>query len=244
MRIAPPTLVTVTISVVLLLMACSSRTETDMPPADPFEVLANRSAAATGSFSMTPESLETTLPNVTYTLLGANDAVIVSAPFSDAVLTGHFTSSAVYSSTTWDEDDSSTIVGENDPADTRILNLNFASDEVIAAGEGTVVPAVVAVAIVIPGDVDAKWFGQELINMGDAILFLEEPYKQPNGAGWTVSLGGTMIGQISTEDEVSFPVLTHLQNNSSAGSFSQLEDKTTLSAIKRAAALPPREIVE
>lgn len=99
-------------------------------------------------------------------------------------------------------------------------------------------------AVTIPGDLDAKAVGQGLIDMGNAIVFLEEPYKQPEGAGWTVALGGTLIGQVSAEGEVSLPVLTHLQNNSSAGSFNQLEDMTTLSALKRAAALPASEIVE
>lgn len=243
MKFAAFTLATVSISTVML-TACSSGTATDTQSIDPFEVLASRSATAAGSFSMSPTSLVGTLPNVTYTLYGEGDTVIVSAPFSDAVVTGHFTSSEVYSSTIWNEDDSSTTVGENDPADTRVLNLQFAADEVISEGEGTSVPEIVTVAVKIPGDVDSKAMGQGLIDMGKAVLFLEEPYKAPEGAGWTIALGGTLIGQVSKDGSVSLPIMTHLEDASSSGSFSQVEDETTLGELRKAAALPDSEVVE
>lgn len=233
----------VTVSAAVL-AACSAGPMSDARSIDPFEVIANRSAAGTGSFAMSPASLADTLPNVTYTLLGENDAVIVSAPFSDAVLTGRFTSSEVYSSTIWNEDDSSTDVGEDDPADTRVLNLRFASEEVISKGEGISVPEIVTVAVTIPGDVNAQGVGQGLVEMGDAVLFLDKPYKQPEGAGWNVSLGGTLIGQVSTDGDVTFPVLSHLENASSSGPSGQVEDETTLSELRKAAALPDREIVQ
>lgn len=242
MRSTTSTLTAVTISA-LMLAACSSEPATNMQSVDPFEVLASRSATAAGSFSMSPTSLEGTFPNVTYTLYGEGDTVIVSAPFSDAVLTGHFTSSEVYSSTIWNEDDSSTVVGENDPADTRVLNLQFTSDEVISEGEGTTVPEIVTVAVKIPGDIDPKALGQGLIDMGEAVLFLEEPYKAPESAGWTIALGGTLIGQVSADGDVSFPIMTHLENTSSSGSFSQVEDKSTLSELRKAAAQPDSEVV-
>lgn len=242
MKTAALTLTAVTISAAML-TACSTGPATNTQPIDPFKVLAGRSATAAGSFSMAPTSLAGALPNVTYTLLGEGNTVIVSAPFSDAVLTGHFTSSEVYSSTIWNEDDSSTAVGENDPADTRVLNVQFASDEVISHSKGTTVPENVTVAVKIPGDVDPKAIGQGLIDMGEAVLFLEKPNKAPEGAGWTIALGGTLIGQVSADGDVTFPVMTQLEDASSLGSFSQVEDQSTLSELRKAAALPDSEVV-
>ncbi len=228
--------------VATVLCGCSTYQSNGLGKADPFSELASFTAGAAGNWSMEPPSVTGVLPNTTYTLYGVGDRVIVSAPLSDLVVTGRFTSSKVYSSTIWNEDDSSTQVGASDPADTRVLHLDFTTDEIVAVGEDVASPDEIIVSLTIIGDQDADAVGQGLIDSGNVVLFLEEPYDLSKDDGWTVSLAGAMIGQLSPNGEITFPVLSNLEKSSVSGSFELVEDSTTLSILKKAAAQPDVEV--
>jgi len=205
--------------------------------ADPFKELASITASSAGSWTMDPPSLAGALPNTTYTLYGEGKKVIVSAPLSHLVLTGHFTSSEVFSSASWADDDSSKQLGENEPADTRILHLGFATNEVIAQGDGITQPDHIVVSLTVMGDQDANAIGQSLIDIGETVLFLEKPYAPSKDDGWSVSLAGALIGRLDPSGNITFPILSRLQQSSS-GTFGHVEDTTTLSILRNAAAKP------
>jgi hypothetical protein len=224
------------------LCACSINQSGWLGKGDPFTELASFTAGAAGNWSMEPPSVTGVLPNTTYTLYGEGDKVIVSAPLSDLVVTGRFTSSKVYSSTIWNEDDSSQQVEASDPADTRVLHLDFTTDEIIAVGEDVDSPDEITVSLTIMGDQDADAVGQGLIDSGNVVLFLEEPYDLSKDEGWTVSLAGAMIGQLSPNGEITFPILSNLEKSSASCSFELVEDSTTLSILKKVAAQPEVEV--
>jgi|GEM_PF-2872885 len=224
------------------LIACSTTQPGGFAKVDPFKELASITASSAGSWTMDPPSLTGALPNTTYTLYGEGKKVIVSAPLSDLVLAGHFTSSEVFSSTIWADDDSSKQVGENEPADTRILHLGFATNEVIATGDGIAQPDHLVVSLTIMGAQDANAIGQSLIDIGETVLFLERPYAPSEDNGWSVSLAGALIGRLDPSGDITFPILSRLQQSSSSDTFSHVEDTTTLSVLRNAAAKPDADV--
>lgn len=225
--------------VVLALCACSTGQSSKI---NAFEEIASFAAGSNVSWSASPTSVIGVLPNTTYVLYGEDNVVIVSAPLSDLVVTGHFTSSKVYSSTIWNEDDSSTTVGAHQSADSRILHLEFATSEVIAAGDGIEHTDTFTVALRVPGDKDPNAIGQDLIEIGDTVLFLEEEYPTNNTGAWTIALQGSMIGKLSANGDIVFPALSHLEAIGESGPFGGVDDKTTLSVLKEAATQPDVEV--
>lgn len=200
-----------------------------------FPQLAERAESSAGIWSLEPQSLEETLPNTVYSLIGKNGEAFSTGRISDLVVTGEFTSSEIYKSSVWNADDSETEVDQSEDADSCVLHLNFAVSETISVGEGLKSASNLVVSVTVDGSADASQIGQDLVDSGQLVVFLSESSDNENDPGWDIALGGSLIGVIESEETVKFPVLDELDSGSSLGNFAKIEHESSLEALRNAA---------
>lgn len=219
-------------AVFLSAVSCSSDDESQYAIA----ALNQRAELVSVIYDPLPESLTAAMPSTRYDYGGD----LAPTSLSGVVATGKFIGWSKGPAETWrgtdPESDTGIKLDWTDPAaDIRTLKMAFAVDSVIDIRDGMEVAEELVVWVVVNGNSAAEKVAQGLIDLDQSLVFLRKPSRPEAKADWSVTLEGTLIGDVQEDGTFTMPMLESLEGEHE-GAFTGITiDARTIAELETAA---------